>query len=234
MKREGPHTISLAQLIQRDSEQDVGCLGLAVGLPRVIGAVLEMDVVEHHVAVDVPHRADRDHPGAPGRGQRAAQSGGQGEVAEVIDGELHLPATSVAHQWGGHDAGVVDQDVQRSRPAPYEGRDRCRLGQVSGAIRTGLFPVLPMMSSAARRPASASRTASVTSAFALAKARAVAIPMPEAPPVTIARRPLRSTPETTSAAVVCAPNAVVARWVPLMVVLPVWSVGPGGRWAVHC
>ena len=44
--------------------------------------------------------------------------------------------------------------------------------------------------------------AMVTSAPASASARAVSIPMPEAPPVTTARRPVRSTPARTSDAVV--------------------------------
>ncbi len=45
------------------------------------------------------------------------------------------------------------------------------------------------------------RTASVTSAQMLAKARAVSIPIPEAPPVMTKRFPVKSIPSTTSAAV---------------------------------
>ena len=63
-------------------------------------------------------------------------------------------------------------------------------------------PTVRLMSAAVRSPAAVSRTASVTSAPAPASARAVSMPMPEAPPVTIARLPVRSTPSTTSAAVV--------------------------------
>jgi len=44
------------------------------------------------------------------------------------------------------------------------------------------------------------RTASVTSAPALASTRAVSMPMPEEAPVTIARRPRKSTPAITSSA----------------------------------
>src|SRR5580704_11797399 len=76
---------------------------------------------------------------------------------------------------------------------------------------TAVLPVVAVMSAAVRWPASASRTASVTSAPTLASARAVSIPMPDAPPVTIARRPVRSIPAMTSAAVDCAPNGVVMR-----------------------
>jgi hypothetical protein len=58
------------------------------------------------------------------------------------------------------------------------------------------------MSSAARSPASVSRTASVTSAPARASARAVATPIPELAPVTMTRRLRRSMPSTTCSAVV--------------------------------
>ena len=71
----------------------------------------------------------------------------------------------------------------------------------SGATYTSLLPVAAMMSSAVRFPASVLRTASVTSAPAPASALAVSIPMPDAPPVTRARLPVRSTPSRTSAAV---------------------------------
>ena len=66
-----------------------------------------------------------------------------------------------------------------------------------------------MMSAAVRSPASMLRTARVTSAPAAASARAVSTPMPDAPPVTTARRPVRSTPAMTSAAVESAVNGVV-------------------------
>src|SRR5690242_17133095 len=64
------------------------------------------------------------------------------------------------------------------------------------------------MSAATRAPAAMSRTASVTAAPALSRARAVSTPMPDAPPVTIARLQRRSTPATTSAAVDSNPNGV--------------------------
>jgi hypothetical protein len=70
------------------------------------------------------------------------------------------------------------------------------------------LPVLAAMSAAVRCPASVSRTASVTSAPALASARAVSTPIPDEPPVTIARAPQRSIPAITSAAVDSNPNRV--------------------------
>ena len=79
-----------------------------------------------------------------------------------------------------------------------------------------MFPVVAVMSAAVRSPASVSRTASVTSAPAPASARAVSTPIPDAPPVTIARFPERSIPATTSAAVESNPNGVVIRVVSAM------------------
>jgi hypothetical protein len=77
------------------------------------------------------------------------------------------------------------------------------------ATCTSLFPVLAMMSAVTWSPARVLRTARVTSAPAPASARAVSIPIPDAPPVTIVRMPVRSMPAITSAAVLVAPNGVV-------------------------
>src|SRR5258708_4230039 len=71
-----------------------------------------------------------------------------------------------------------------------------------------VLPVVAVISAAVRSPASVLRRAIVTSAPAPASARAVSIPMPDEPPVTIARLPDRSMPSITSAAVESNPNAV--------------------------
>src|SRR5258708_7079987 len=67
-------------------------------------------------------------------------------------------------------------------------------------------PVVAMMAAAVRSPASVSRTASVTAAPAPTSALAVSTPIPEEPPVTIARLPARSIPSITWAAVDSKPN----------------------------
>ena len=74
-----------------------------------------------------------------------------------------------------------------------------------------MLPVAALMSAAVRWPAAWLRTASVTSAFALASARAVSAPIPDEPPVTMARLPVRSMPAMTSAAVDWTPNGVTMR-----------------------
>jgi hypothetical protein len=101
--------------------------------------------------------------------------------------------------------------VERAAPVGDEGGDRSSIREVERCDPDPFVTRAWTMSSATRFPASTFRTASVTSAFARASARAVSIPMPEAAPVTIARRAVRSTPATTSAAVDCAPNGVVMR-----------------------
>ena len=106
------------------------------------------------------------------------------------------------------------------------------------ATSTCLLPVVPVpvISAAARSPASTLRTASVTSAPAPASARAVSMPMPDAPPVTMARRPVRSMPSTTSAAVDSAVNGVVIGVLTVMMSQSRWRCGAvrcGGSTAVH-
>ena len=115
----------------------------------------------------------------------------------------------------GHDARRCRPGCAADRPSGRRTR-RPRPDRPGPAARhehAGL-PVCSRRSPRRRaRPASRSRTARVTSAPAAARARAVSRPIPEAPPVTTARRPVRSTPASTSAAVELAPNGVLMRWV---------------------
>ncbi len=70
------------------------------------------------------------------------------------------------------------------------------------AISTASLPVDLRMSSAAASALARERTGRMTRAPADASARAVSIPMPEEPPVTMAVLPFRSIPLTTSPACV--------------------------------
>jgi len=87
--------------------------------------------------------------------------------------------------------------------------------EVAGCVHEGegvdVVPDLAGMSSATVSPASVLRTARVTCAPAAVSARAVSAPRPDEAPVTIARTPLRSTPWSTSAAVLHAVNGVEMR-----------------------
>ena len=91
--------------------------------------------------------------------------------------------------------------MQRPLPVGDEGADRALVGQVERPTRNARLPVDAVMSAAARSPAAASRTASVTSAPMAASVRAVSTPMPDEAPVTTARFPDRSMPAASSVAV---------------------------------
>ena len=54
-------------------------------------------------------------------------------MAEVVSGELHLPAFSGASLGVGHHAGIVDEDVERSPPG---GDERLNRGLVSEVKRS--------------------------------------------------------------------------------------------------
>jgi hypothetical protein len=69
---------------------------------------------------------------------RAAFTGfsGQGEVAQMVGGELQLPALGRTLQLRqGHDPGVVHQNVQRPGPAGHEVAHRGLIGEVQARDR---------------------------------------------------------------------------------------------------
>jgi hypothetical protein len=88
----------------------------------------------------------------------------------------------------------------------------------SGCTKIASLPVLRTSSAATWSPAAVRRTARVTSAPVEARARAVSTPIPDEPPVTIARRPERSMPSITSSAVEEKSNGV--RMLVAMLVVP--------------
>jgi hypothetical protein len=59
--------------------------------------VKRMLAVEQDLSVQVPSGAHHDHTRVARDGQSIVQAGGQGEVTEVVRGELHLPALGGAH-----------------------------------------------------------------------------------------------------------------------------------------
>lgn len=119
-----------------DGEQDVGGLRLPVGGPGVVGAVPVVEVVEDDGGEEVADRGDRDDPGAVRRRECRVEAEGEGEVAQVVDGELRLPTVRCADEFRrSHHSGVVDQDVQRAVPGRHERGDRRPVGQVEPSYR---------------------------------------------------------------------------------------------------
>ena len=69
------------------------------------------------------------------------ESGGQGEVAEVVGGELHFPSFGGSLQAAGDQSGIVDQQMQWTVPLLHEACDADLVGEVQwpndGPTRTG-------------------------------------------------------------------------------------------------
>jgi len=130
---------------------------------------------------------------------------------------------------------LISTDVFGSNNSASVSYERaCRSSNVitSAGRPSESVPVVAVMSSATLLPASAFRTASVTSAPAAASARAVSTPIPDEPPVTIARLPVKSTPLTTSVAVDSEPKGVVIRVFSAMA--RARRCSPADRGDVHC
>lgn len=67
-----------------DGQQHIAGLGLAVGRPLLVGAALEVDVIEDDRGEQVAARAERDDARATGGRERVVEAEGQVEVAEVV------------------------------------------------------------------------------------------------------------------------------------------------------
>jgi hypothetical protein len=130
MHGEGPHTEGGTERIELDGEQTVGRLRLPVGLPLVV-AGLELRVVETDSGELMPGGGERDHPCTAVSLQRGPEQVREHVVPEMVRGELRLPAGADPHLRGGHDRGIVDQDVEAA-----VGREEV-LGERPHAVEVG-------------------------------------------------------------------------------------------------
>ena len=97
---------------QAVGEQGVGGLGLAVGAPLVIVVGLELDVFPQDVCDLVAAGRQGDNPRALRCLQQRHQGVGEREMAHMVDAELGFPARADPRLRTGHDAGIVDQQVE--------------------------------------------------------------------------------------------------------------------------
>ena len=112
--RQGGASCGRQPLLKLDRHHHVGQFALAVGGPGVV-APLALQVVKGDAAEVVGPRAHGHDPGALLLLEQGQQGGGEGEVAQVVDGELELVALAgEAPRWRHH-AGVVDQQVQAAK-----------------------------------------------------------------------------------------------------------------------
>ncbi len=171
----GDDAVGVPQAGRFDGEEGVRGLGLGVGDLGVVAATLEVQVVEVDAGAHVCRRAERYDPRSvpldcPER-QRVMETGGQGEVAEVVGDELQLPACGGSFEAVGDEPGVVDEQVKRAIPCFGEVADRVPAARSSRRTRGRMARVDVSMSSATVTPASVLRTARVTCAPAAVSAR---------------------------------------------------------------
>jgi hypothetical protein len=106
---------ALETAVEFESEEKIGELGAAVRGPRLV-VVFPVEVVEVHGGSAVGNGADGDDAWRRGRcglKDRWEQEAGEGEVAEVVGAELELESIGSDATLGkGHDAGVVDEEVE--------------------------------------------------------------------------------------------------------------------------
>src|ERR1700679_2459939 len=98
--------------VERVGEEDVGELVGSVGVPWDVAA-LALQIVELDLAVAVRERGDGDDARRGGGEQLREEQPGERKVAEVVGAKLALKAVGRELAGGeGHDAGVVDEDVE--------------------------------------------------------------------------------------------------------------------------
>ena len=181
--------------VELEGEEQVGQLGLEVGLPPVVGAAFPQQVAQVHMAEAGDHARHRHHPGAGRRREERQQPGRQGEVAEVVHAHVGLEPVGRQAPVDGHQPGVVAQHVEAaarrparrrtSRPTPgWPGRAAGPRGRRPGARAR--------RAAAAASPAASSRQAMITRAPRPARYRVTSRPRPRLAPVTTATRPDRS------------------------------------------
>ena len=111
-QRERVHAGGLEAALQLVGEEQVRQFRAAIGPHGRVAAVLVEQVPEVHRNVAV-REAAHVHDARCGRGRdQVDELAGQGEMAEVVDAHLALEAVRRARVRHGHDAGVVDEQVE--------------------------------------------------------------------------------------------------------------------------
>ena len=131
--REGTTAKSLHAPAERIGEQRVGAFRLGIGDPFLIFAMLELDIVPQYAVALVGNRRQRHHSRCFRLFEQGHQRPGQCEMAHMVDPELAFPAGSDPVQRAGHDAGIVDQQVERIDTIidrGGKGADRIEIGEI--------------------------------------------------------------------------------------------------------
>src|ERR1700739_1254996 len=105
-------TAGQKRMVHFACEQKIGQLGVFIRLAAVVPASPPIGVVEVQFCATVEVGAQGDDAAA----DLGQQQIGQSEVGEVVGTELEFEAGRGASFGDLHDAGVVDQDIDRSLP----------------------------------------------------------------------------------------------------------------------
>lgn len=201
MQREGPDSGIPAQGVELYDEQRVRRLRLAVRLPLVVAA-LELHIVPADAGEPVTVGGHRDDP-CPAARERRPEPVDERVVAEVVGGELCLQSGADPGLGSGHDARVVDEQVDiavRGEETLGEGAHTAEVGQVE-LVHLHTVDAVDRLLGGRAPPCGYDAPGA-----GAASARVVSRPRPEWPPVTIASFPERSMPRRTSSVVDRAPN----------------------------
>ena len=133
MHRESLAAALLQPRIHAQREQAVRGLGLAIGLPLVIAAIGPVGIVPADIRKLVPGGRQRHHPRILRSLDQRQQGRRQRKMAHMVGAELQLPARPHPHFRTGHDASIIDQQIERrvvGGKAECEPLDRCDIGQI--------------------------------------------------------------------------------------------------------
>ena len=118
-----------------ECEEQVGEFALSVGAAWLVASIVEVEVVEGHLARAMGNARHVDDATVARRKQKVQELTGQREVREVVDAELEFEALLGLAFRRNHHAGVVDQEVQTIEARTKRGGELPNLFEV-GEIQT--------------------------------------------------------------------------------------------------
>ena len=167
-------------------EEQVGELGLAVGAPARVAAVLPVEVVE----VDLADTGARPRTRSTTRSRDVRAAGGWS--ARSGRGGWCRSASRSRPRCGARGTAMTPALLMRTSRSPSQASANARTEAEVGEVELRAPRRRPSIDAAAASPLAVSRTASTTRAPARASSRAAARPMPLLAPVTTKVRPSRS------------------------------------------
>mmetsp|Transcript_26182 Transcript_26182/g.33485 ORF Transcript_26182/g.33485 Transcript_26182/m.33485 type:complete len:271 (+) Transcript_26182:119-931(+) len=111
------YTKLIPTAIGTERKQGIGRLGLRIGAPLVILAFLVVRIIPVHITANVRCRRQGDQTRRSSLFHRGQKPLCKRHVAKMINAKLAFPARSNPRQRTGHDASIIDQDIQLTTAA---------------------------------------------------------------------------------------------------------------------